>query len=76
MNKKIINKSHLRLSTYNCKHFIVDGPKGVFISEIIMNCDILLLQEHWLYESKICKKEELGDSVCDWKKFNGSVYLG
>ncbi len=29
-----------------------------------MNCDILLLQEHWLYESKICKIEELGDSVC------------
>ncbi len=29
-----------------------------------MNCDILLLQEHWLYESEVCKIEELGDGVC------------
>ncbi len=56
--------SHLRLSTYNCKHIIGDGPDGVFISEIIMNCHTLLLQEHWLYESEIYKIEELGDSVC------------
>jgi hypothetical protein len=37
----------LKITTYNCQGFGSD--KVTFTSDLLKNCDILLLQEHWLF---------------------------
>ena len=42
---------HLKICSYNCKNFRGPGRQS-FIQELFTECDFLLLQEHWLYESQ------------------------
>ena len=47
-----------KICTYNCKNF--RGPaRKEFIADMFKKCDILLLQEHWLYESQFHLFDEL-----------------
>ncbi len=47
--------NNLKLASFICKHFKVKGPKCDFMSNIICENDILLVQEHWLFESYLRK---------------------
>ena len=41
----------LTFATYNCKGHSVS--RVVYIQKLMENCDILILQEHWCYESNL-----------------------
>ena len=53
----------LRLISYNCKNFsgCHSDLKKSFISRLFNNCDILLLQEHWLYMSQFHLLDDISD---------------
>ncbi len=55
-------KNNLKLASFNCTHFKVKGPKCDFMSQIMCENDILLLQEHWLFESHLSKLKQF--DVC------------
>ena len=61
MNMDTITK--LKIITYNCKHFVTTGDKYKFMDDIFLDCDFLLLQEHWLYKSEFPKLLSLGSST-------------
>ena len=48
-----------RIGTFNCKNF-KGTLRSTFISNMFNECDVLFLQEHWLYESQF----HLFDSIC------------
>ena len=53
--------NNLKITTYNCKHF--DGTiKEKFCSELLEECDFLLLQEHWLYLDNFHKFDNISNS--------------
>ncbi len=46
----------MNLKNCHCKHFLDEGPKFDFIEQITNDdCDVLFLQEHWLYEKEFSK---------------------
>ena len=53
----------LKIITYNCKHFVTTGDKYKFMDNLFLDCDFLLLQEHWLYKSEFPKLLSLGSST-------------
>lgn len=60
----ILKDFKMKLLSYNCKHFINDGPKFDFMDMLVKDHDIILLQEHWLYESELCNLAKLGNGYC------------
>lgn len=56
--------NNLIIKSYNCKHFTRDDDKFTFIQEIYQSCDILYLQEHWLYPNQIKCLNDIGPEVC------------
>ena len=44
-------------------HFVTTGDKYKFMDDIFLDCDFLLLQEHWLYKSEFPKLLSLGSST-------------
>ncbi len=50
----------LKLASFNCKNFHNEGPKFDFMNNIMLDCDILFIQEHWLYKSDFNKLATLG----------------
>ena len=47
-----MERTNLKIVSYNCRCF--NASKVPCISEILTMCDILLLQEIWLYSSQFC----------------------
>ncbi len=45
----------LKPASFNCKNFHNEGPKFDFMNNIMLDCDILFIQEHWLYKSHFNK---------------------
>jgi len=45
------NYNALRLMSYNCRGY--NSYKREYLSRVIMNCDILYIQEHWLCTEQI-----------------------
>ncbi len=39
----------LKLASFNCKNFHNEAPMFDFMNNIIPDCVILFIQEHWLY---------------------------
>ena len=58
-----VSNRKLRLATFNCKHFRDKGPKYDFIKQILNDNDVLLLQEHCLFQSKLYKLKTLGENT-------------
>lgn len=56
----LVNKT-LTVATFNCKHFRDYGPKFDFINELSASCDIIMLQEHCLYQSEFYKLAKIGN---------------
>ena len=56
-----VNDNVFKIVSYNCKHFKDHGPKFDFINELFASCDILMLQEHCLYESEFMKLCKIGN---------------
>ncbi len=50
----------LKLASFNCKNFHHEGPKFDFMNNIMLDCDISFIQEHWLYKSHFSKLATLG----------------
>lgn len=51
----------LTVGTYNCKG---NGQDRIeYIKNIMQSCDVLLLQEHWLFEENICTLEQKIDGI-------------
>jgi len=50
VNDKIA-ASRLSIATYNCRGF--NFTKSSYINGLLSDCDILLIQEHWLCESQL-----------------------
>ena len=48
----LMERTYLRIVSYNCRGF--NASKVPCISELLNMCDILLLQETWLYSSQFC----------------------
>ena len=48
----LMERTDHRIVSYNCRGF--NASKVPFISELLNMCDILLLQETWLYSSQFC----------------------
>ena len=48
----LMERTDYRIVSYNCRGF--NASKVPFISELLNMCDILLLQETWLYSSQFC----------------------
>ena len=48
----LMERTALRIVSYKCRGF--NASKVPFISELLNMCDILLLQETWLYSSQFC----------------------
>lgn len=56
--------NYLKLVSFNCKHFKTVGPKNDFMCDIMNDCDIMLIQEHCLFESHIKDKiKTIGNSL-------------
>ena len=55
------NLNVFKIVSYNCKHFRDKGPKFDFINQLFISCDILMLQEHCLYESEFTKLSKIGN---------------
>ena len=51
----------LNVISYNCKHFVCEGPKFDYINSLSDNYSIIMLQEHWLFESELSKLSNVGD---------------
>ncbi len=51
--------NNIKFTSFNCKHFNEKGPKCDFMSQIMCENDILLVQEHWLFESYLSKLKQL-----------------
>ena len=47
----ILIMDNIRLSSFNCKGFSVSKVKH--LTELLSNCEILLLQESWFLKSQI-----------------------
>ncbi len=62
MEKQTFN-INLKLASFNCKYFKIKGPKCDFMSQIMCENDILLVQEHWLLESHLSKLKQLDACV-------------
>ena len=56
-------ESKLKIVSYNCKHFVTFGDKFTFIDELFSDCDLLFLQELWMYQSEFHKLLSLGGST-------------
>jgi hypothetical protein len=54
----------LRFVSYNCKHFIQEGPKFDFINSLCENFEFIFLQEHWLLPSQLGYLAKIGDGFC------------
>ncbi len=54
--------NNLKLASFNCNNFKVKGPKCDFMSQIMCENKILLVQEHWLFGSHLSKLKQL--DVC------------
>ncbi len=50
----------LKLASFNCKNFHNESPKFDFMNNVKLDCDILFIQEHWLYKSHFNKLATLG----------------
>ena len=50
----------ITLATYNVQG--LNPAKYDYINHILMNCDILFIQEHWLFNSQ---SHLLSDSICN-----------
>ena len=53
----------LNIISFNCKHYVNRGPKFEFMKSLLAKCDVLMLQEHCLFQSKIDKLKDLGTNV-------------
>ena len=57
----------LKIASYNCKNFngIHSDLKRLFIQNLFKNCDFVLLQEHWLFDTQFCVFDDVlpGKSV-------------
>jgi exonuclease III len=77
-------KTNFTITSFNCKHFKASGPKFDFINEIFDTCDIIMLQEHCLYESEFYKIAMIGNgsgveavsSMCENVQRLGRPYGG
>ena len=49
----------LKIATYNVKHLEGDC-KMRYMLDIFNQCDFMLTQEHWLYESELHRYEQIG----------------
>ena len=47
-----MERTNLKIVSYNCRGF--NASKVPCISELLTKCDIVLLQETWLYSSQFC----------------------
>ena len=55
--------NNLKITLYNCKHFVSFGEKIKFIDELCLESDFLFLQELWLYKNDLSKLLSLGSST-------------
>ena len=70
----------LKLISYNCKGFCIN--KVPFINSLLDDCDILLLQETWLYSSQFVLFQKYfanreSHSIIEWTRllFKGDVLM-
>ncbi len=54
------NDHKLKLISFNCKYFNVNGAKLDCINSFRNMCDFMFLQVHWLYEGKFDKLAKIG----------------
>ena len=52
---------NLKMISYNCKHFVSEGPKFEFIDSLTTSHDVVLIQEHWLYQSQLDILSKVGN---------------
>lgn len=87
-NKDHITWSNFNITSFNCKHFRTEGPKFDFIDKCALDCDIMFIQEHCLYDSELDKLSKLGggmeytarssmdETIClDGRKYGGAAIL-
>ena len=55
-------KNHIKISTYNCKHF--NDYKVKYIKYVLGQCDFMFLQEHCLFKSQFDKLYSIDNDIC------------
>ena len=53
-------KTNLRIISHNCKNIKTCGP---LIHKLLFNNDIILIQEHWLFQAQIHLINELHEQI-------------
>ena len=54
----------LNIVSFNCKHYVNEGPKFEFINSLVADHNVILLQEHWLFDSQLAKLSKIGNGFC------------
>jgi hypothetical protein len=55
-----LNRQNIKIAAFNCKNVITSTPA---INELFETHDIILLQEHWLFEFQLHLLEEIGADI-------------
>ena len=66
---------NLKIVSYNCKHFVSEGPKFEFMNSLTSSHDVILIQEHWLYQSQLDKLSRLGNGYALEAKSSMNEYV-
>jgi len=52
----------IALRSHNCRHFNI--TKSPYIANLLSQCDILVLQEHWLSDSQLTMLGDIRKDMC------------
>jgi len=57
MDNMVVKNEVFRFASYNSRGFNVDKQK--YVQKVLRDCDIMLLQEHWLSDSQLSISDTL-----------------